>query len=550
MEQTQIWAPTRGEITFTQYLNYAQLAPGILGGVLRTTLSDQTKTLIANSDQLKRTFSHKFDELTGTLRWGFEGVTTAIANVREEVSSFHSDFNYYAGLIVTQLELMNRKLDKVIELLTSIDASLKTPRATQAREAFQLGRDRHSKGLLKQALTYYRDSESILPDEFFNQFYMGKLFLYGVNPEDPEQSVVNVFMAYEHLEQAATIAKAQMKLEPSFADYASDALFHTSLSLYFHINEPGYKLGTDPASDMLKKALQKSDEAASVFPANNEAIFHSAKYKGLLGNAGGAIRTLRRVIRVDRNYSIKVEFDPAFDDIRNDVLQLLQQERDTQLQLAKKELSDAEIAITELKAWKVDGSATLGGTYMHYADLLSQANSLYQTQTYFGLLDATAIARKVTTESNPLVKKHIDEVQKSVASICDAVDHRRQTIAFFDSTDVWSMITRARKLANEANDGASLQSAMSLAKSAEASAEILLARDQRLRQSMQFAFGGAITAFLTTLPITCIITGKVSPPLDVAFHNFLIIALISAIVGAIIGWFITPQAKEFLRRFE
>lgn len=443
MQNNRLWAPT-SEITFTQYLQYTQLAHGIFSGVLQQSLSKHTMDIIANTDQLKRSFGYRFNELTRTLQWGFGNLDEALQNIGSQVADFHSDFNYYAGLIVRNLEAINGRLDEVITRLDKIYDAIRETKLTPARHCFQLAQESQKKGLLKEALEFYLESLKIYNSDFNTHFQLGCLYLYGINHHD---NVINIYEAYNHLLSAVRYAKAEMTVDQNFSSFASQSLLHASISLYARIGEPGYALGTDIAKKTLNDAIDLANEASEIDERNNEALFHVAKYHALLGNIFLSIEFLRLTIRKDRNYSLKIEFDPAFDGIRDEINQMLEEEIVQQRNVSSELLKKAKEMINGLRLLKIDTSTKL---YLEYEDILKKlqnAQLLYDSGTYFGILDAILIVQNILQELPRLRQRYINEVSATIISmIPNLLDNKKYPFSKRSKAKLLAIIDNSKKL--------------------------------------------------------------------------------------------------------
>ena len=90
--------------------------------------------------------------------------------------------------------------------LDTIHQTLQSPLLTQARELFRLGVEHYRKGLLDKALAAFLKAEEKSDVDFYLQFKIGKLYLYG---RDEDANVIDLAKAESHFLLAARNANAE-----------------------------------------------------------------------------------------------------------------------------------------------------------------------------------------------------------------------------------------------------------------------------------------------------------------------------------------------------
>jgi hypothetical protein len=98
--------------------------------------------------------------------------------------------------------------------------------------------------------------------------------------------------------------------------------------------------------------------------------------------------SLERAVIVDRDYAVKVDIDHAFDAVRPHVLALLSRLRDTKKLECQTMLTQTSRLIEDVSRWHPKESRVLASQFSKYTEDLATAQGYFESQTYFGLLDA------------------------------------------------------------------------------------------------------------------------------------------------------------------
>ncbi|OYD16440.1 hypothetical protein CH330_02830, partial [candidate division WOR-3 bacterium JGI_Cruoil_03_51_56] len=278
-------------------------------GSIKTRVSLNTLGIIASNFYLAQQFGEKFDAVSRALAWGIDHLIDGLSQVDASIEKLRADYVYAAGLLLDQLQIQNRHLSSVLERLDAIHKTLENPTLTQAREFYRIGSERLSRGLLDKSLEAFHKAEEKNDTDFFVQFQLGKLYLYGLDKDD---NVVNLEKARQHLKQAARYAEAEMPFLSEFARWAGEAHLQCSIACYLRANELHIAGKPDEARQLIEEARDFARHACEVYPKLSESHYHLAKFSALLGNAGEAVASLERAIIADRNYCLKAETDKDF----------------------------------------------------------------------------------------------------------------------------------------------------------------------------------------------------------------------------------------------
>ena len=414
-----IWHPGSG-ITYSEYLKTNSLLRDIKGQIktsgksFKANISEQTKQLVASNQELARTFGEGFNSINSTLVWGFNCVGYALEDVNVSIESLHADFNYNMGLLLEELNTQSKLLSSLLNKLDAIHKTLESPTLTQAREFYHIGCERLSKRLLDKALEAFIEAEKKNDTDFFTQFRIGNLYLNG---RDEDDNLLDYEKAKHHLLLAVRYAKAELKVDPSFAHLAARALLLASIAIYVQLGEK-HILGIDAKTNtLLKEARKLVSDAIELHPAFSEALYHSAKYSALLAESQTSIPNLEKAIVIDRNYAVKVDVDHAFDPVRPHVLALLHKLKESKKIESQTKIAQAEQNVNAASLWHLDESAALKTGFDKCKQDLSSAQDHYKSDTYFGFLDAIALAESVIRSAPVLRSQRIDELKYQVSNI-------------------------------------------------------------------------------------------------------------------------------------
>lgn len=485
-----IWYPSSG-LTYSQYLQANSFVKDVSGEVrtvgvaLRERISDDTMKLVANLEQLQNTYHSGFDALRGTLDWGFDRLEFALQNVTDSIHSLHYDFNYGMALLLEEIRTQSRLLSTLIDRLDAIHKTLQSPTLTQAREHYNIACERFSKGLLDKALESLLEAQSKNNADFFTQFLIGKLYLYGVDQDD---NLLDLDKAKTHLLLAARYAKAELQVNSDFRRYAAEALLHASIAIYAKLGEHKIQSNLNQTKDYLLEARILATESFNLFPQLTDSVYHAAKYSALLGDSKTCIQSLRTAILLNRHYAVKVDLDHAFDSFRSEVHSLISSLCDSKRSECVSKEQEAISLLAQLSEWHTNESDTLASDFENLTQPLSAAKSQIQLGTYFALLDAVPSLDLAISSASVLLRKRKKELhERALHSISAAKESLPQSPQIpseirrlFEDTDL--LVQKARTLLNQ-ESYETLVEAASMAEKAKLDnqrSQLLLSQHQEL----------------------------------------------------------------------
>jgi len=375
-------------LTWMEYLQANSFIRDVTGAIRETgnetryAISDQTRTLVASNEALALDLQVGFDEISGTLSQGFGILERQLDAISEGIECLGAAFEWGMGLLVEQLAVQNHLLSNILERLDAIHETMQTPTLTQAREFYNIGRDRLGKGLLDKSLEALLKAEEKNDTDFLTQYELAHLYLYGVNEDC---NVIDLPKAEKHFRNAARYAKAEIPYLAEANKYCGKAYFHASVACYV---QAGEKLQSDQnveAQRLLQEAIKLAQRATEVYPELSEGFYQHAKTCSLIGETTTALQSLEQAIKIDRNYCLKADLDRDFDCIRPDLLGLFENLR----QIGRQNAQNAIEGIQRLLAQHVI-PMNRRGARSEIERFLRRAQNAYQRGTYFDYVDTTS----------------------------------------------------------------------------------------------------------------------------------------------------------------
>jgi len=453
-----------------------------------------------------------------------------------------------------------------LQSASSLRETLENPTITQAREFYYIDCERLSKGLLDKALKTFAEAEKKNDADFFTQFHIWKLYLYGIDDDD---NVLDLQKAKKHLLLAVRFAKAEIIVDSTFDRFAAEALLHASIAIYTQLGEKNILGDAAKTKELLEEAKRLTSEAVKLHPQLSESFYHLAKYSALLNEPHVAIPNLETAITADRHYAIKVDIDHEFDPIRPHVLTLLSKLKDTKRIESQDKLKQANQILAEVSPWHPEESGSPASQFSKCKDDLAKAQSHFDSGTYFGFLDAVLLLEPLTTSLSQLKTNRIEELRYQVSqSISSAKGQLPHTGVY--SLEVEKAIQETNDLISQAEyqikQGTyeASKSALTHAQSANLKAASVLKRSreedeaERRRQQREKEDAALQTKrnrwskeYAATGAWILGIIGGLAGCIDCITHldksdssKFFFGAIIGAVVGAIIGAVIGQMKSE------
>jgi hypothetical protein len=138
------------------------------------------------------------------------------------------------------------------------------------------------------------------------------------------------------------------------------------------------------------------------------------------------LAALERAIRGDRRYFVAAKADLAFGPVKPEVEQLLARLHDNVKAEAQRELAAAQSAIEEMQAWHAEERASQD--YKAALTGMTGAKASFQTESYFGNLDAVTLAKEARTKAQAATAARKTSMRKTISERCNKVLDLRESI--------------------------------------------------------------------------------------------------------------------------
>ena len=388
-------------LTWGQYLQANAFVKDITGTIrkngqeTRHNVSEQTRTIVASNEALSRAFQQGFDHVNNTLAEGFGMVGRQLDAVNQGIEELGAIFEYGLGLLIEQVVIQNQLLSDVLEKLDAMHQTLQTPTLTQAREFYNIGRQRLNKGFLDKALEAFLQAEAKNDTDFLIQSALGHLYLYGLNEDC---NVVDIVKAEQHFRNAARYAKPEISQLPEARKYCGEAYLHASIACYAQAHEEQHGVKQLSVDTLLQNAAKLAQQATEIYSPLGEGFYQYAKMQALLGDTPQALTSLTQAIKRDRNYCLKTDADRDFDAIRPQIFEVFEQLRQQAQDEARTALYDVQHLLDEY----VFQSSEARQIQQDMTELIHQAEGLFPNGTYFDYLDIIAYPVQAQTRLDNL----------------------------------------------------------------------------------------------------------------------------------------------------
>ena len=202
-------------------------------------------------------------------------------NVSSGIYGLKASFEWNISEVVWQLEQNIQEFKDMLEILYASQEPSYAGMRRMAQEDYENGR-------IPDAIRNFLKLSQCFKDDFSVFLSLGLISLF--HEEDKEK-------ALEYFDESLEIAKSQSDF------YTSYVLLHKALVLR-NLNR-------------LEEAEEFSKQAVDLSPDLTEALYQNAQYSALLKKTDTAISLLKKIIRVDILYCLKIANERDFDGIRS-----------------------------------------------------------------------------------------------------------------------------------------------------------------------------------------------------------------------------------------
>ena len=244
--------------------------------------------------------------------WDTNAVVWAPATTTPPTGDVTSTIGFCGALTREHNRIRQEPIDK---RLNDLGLALDDALWDLARQEFDAAYPIYVRGDFESAIAALRRGETDCPTDFFSQYYLGVLTLYG---RTGEVDLVDAAAAEQHFRTAAAGAQRLLPKLPWAWTYAVLALYHTSVACYAQAADTRGSTG-DPQRERLQlaAALELVEQALQMDPTFAEAHYHAAKCASLL-QRGSVAPHLRAAATDDPIWLLRADCDADFDAARSE----------------------------------------------------------------------------------------------------------------------------------------------------------------------------------------------------------------------------------------
>jgi tetratricopeptide (TPR) repeat protein len=447
-------------LTWMEYLQANSFIRDVTGAIrkngneTRYVISEETRNLVSSNEALSLAFEEGFDEVSGTLSEGFgmlgrrlddigegfEIVGQRLAAISGGIERLGAAFEWGMGLLAEQLAVQDQLLGNILQRLDAIHETLQTPTLTQAREFYNIGKDRLGKGLLDKALEALLKAEEKNDTDFLTQYELAHLYLYGMNEDC---NVIDLPKAEKHFRNAARYAKAEIPYLAEANKYCGKAYFHASVACYVQAGKQRQCGQNVEAQRLLQEAINLAQHATEVYPELSEGFYQHAKTCSVTGETTTALQSLKQAIKIDRNYCLKADLDRDFDGIRPALLGLFENLRQIARQNAQTAIESIE-RLLDHHAFPTNRKQVR----TEIETFLQRARNAYQRGTYFDYVDTTSYFQQARETLELWRSFELDTtfpINAGFPIVCSRDGRYLASGGYYKTLEVWDIASKSKR---------------------------------------------------------------------------------------------------------
>ncbi len=289
-----------------------------INNVISNQTSEINKVIQNSSEDQIKAIGQSTNAICGTLNWGFSllsenlsEISFGIDSLRSEVNNMASMLDWKLSLVIEQQNISNLLLGNIAELLRIPDIQKERQYYIEQGLKF-LNNAIFDKDFFEDALKNLLKAEIIEPTDFFTLHRIGIIHLNSIQHLDLE-------LATKYFKKAAKYAVAETNIGTIGTHN------HLESDLFLHFN--GQKISIDKKKiqaaesfllagrstylqENYNESAELSENAFKLVPQLAEAGYTQSK--ALVANKmeEKAVEVLKKVIEVDRFYTLKIVCDP------------------------------------------------------------------------------------------------------------------------------------------------------------------------------------------------------------------------------------------------
>lgn len=283
------------------------------------TSNDNTKALFeANKKQVESltntvcgTLERGFNQVTEELEdinWRLNDINEGVADVNKGISKLHSMLDWKTDLLIENQRITNLFMGKIVNLLKIPDSQKQ--RGYYVEQGMNYLKNAIEEGtksdFFTDALDELTKAQQIEEKDFFTLHKLGLIYLNSKKHLDIEKADSYFRMSARYSKAAANVAISQKQISYNDEIFSKEILLEETASALNYASRCNY------IKTSFRDAIDLAKQANEIQPNNPEYGFQLAKCYSANGQDQQAAEALKKVIEIDKYYSIKALSDMDF----------------------------------------------------------------------------------------------------------------------------------------------------------------------------------------------------------------------------------------------
>ncbi len=279
---------------------------------IQTSINQNTYAVAASSILLANTFNEGFNKLNNTLDLGFAGVQSSIGAMSAAMSAGFDRFQ----------QSIDKWGTKICEKLDAIHDIVNNPLLTASRELSRRAQTNAQKQFYEEALEDIKGAVEKNKTDYISWGLMGKIYLFGMSEFS---NVVDVPKALEAFTNACKYITPDIDESDEAKNMAAEFYFYKAFAEYVLFNES--KIAGNADTALLESSIRDNTKSFTLSDKMYESVYNKAKALALLGKNEEAFEEIKKAIKIDGLYSIKILNDPDLQSLTSQIESFLNEEK-------------------------------------------------------------------------------------------------------------------------------------------------------------------------------------------------------------------------------
>ncbi|MBC8550561.1 MAG: hypothetical protein H8D23_13020 [Candidatus Brocadiales bacterium] len=353
---------------------YSNVNLGKTVKIMKANLKDQTEEMIA----VQTDSAEEIVVGQGVTEDMLQELDYDIKSVGQGMSGLKAAFEWGISDVVWCIEKRTEELQDVMMSIYKVPDGKMDQLRHNADEAFAMGD-------MERAIELFAEVESLIKDDFSICVSYGMIYLF--HKIDKEKALVYFDRAIKYVRPHST--------------------YYTSFALL-------YKALIKRDFGLIEEAENCTNEAIYLSPGFTEAMYQNAQYNALLKRPEDAIPLLKKAIKEDIVYCLKILWEQDFKQISSEIAQLYEELRNDKNEKVKEALGEGKKSVIVLTN-AIKGIEKLGYDVPqecsvelleegnHEIDVLLQNNSIFDA--HFAEIMLPLLSKKLNRQTELLRRK-------------------------------------------------------------------------------------------------------------------------------------------------